>query len=160
MTLFSAFFLQLYREDPRTGEIRLALSADSTCSAFNDGNDNSGRETLHLRPRPPRPWPAHLRRHLAAHRCDLPGWAQGKWEHVHVQGGSLVLRDQRDFKTYTARCAEAVSVGDSDDDEVEEGRYLVYARSQCGDEHYKCVWLKNRGNNAMEFQIGGSTYTS
>ncbi len=95
-------------------------------------------------------------------QCKLPAWAQGKWEHVHVQDGSLILRDQRDFKTYTARCVGRVDSGlrmrrDEENNEVEdiqEERYLIYARTHCGDEHYKCLWLKSRGTNAMEFQIG------
>ena len=79
--------------------------------------------------------------------CHLPAWAQGKWEHVHVSGGTMMLRDQRDFKTYTARC-----VGQKRARHPE--RFLIFARTQCGEEHYKCVWIKNRGDNAMEFQIG------
>ena len=91
-----------------------------------------------------------------------------------MQGGSLILRDQRDFKTYTARCVGRMMAASSSednsvrtrrhhgsrreqqegDDAVIEERYLIYARTHCGDEHYRCIWLKNRGNNAMEFQIG------
>ena len=97
------------------------------------------------------PWPAHLQsaaiEGAVGGSCELPEWIQGKWEHVHVQGGTLVLKDQRNFKTYTARC-----VGQRRP--MHEERFLIYARTECGDEHYKCVWLKNRGDNAMEFQIG------
>ena len=83
--------------------------------------------------------------------CDFPEWMQGKWEHVHVDGGTMLLKDTRNFKTYTAKCVgQANPVAHSEDRE----RFLVYARTQCGDEHYKCVWLKDRGDNALEMQIG------
>ena len=143
--LFYSF--QLYEEDDVTGQIKFALSSDSTCSNHLKSSSD-GYETLQLAPRPQKPWPSHLRRHPrghGSHQCVLPSWAQGKWEHIHVQGGTVLLKDHRNFKTYTARC-----VSSSDHPE----RFLVYARTQCGDEHYKCVWLKNRGDNAMEFQLG------
>ncbi len=130
---------QLYREDESTGEISLALSSDSSCTNHLRTSAD-GYETLTLRPRArPTEWPGE--------RCRLPDWAQGKWEHLHVDGDTIVLKDQRNFKTYEARC---VSAARQDDEE----RFLLYARTQCGDEHYKCVWVKNRGSNAMEFQIG------
>ena len=106
---------------------------------------------MQLSPLPQNPWPAHVvgrpgrRGQAGGGSCRLPEWAQGKWEHIHVRGGTLLLKDHRYFKTYTARCVG----GDSHPE-----RFLVYARTQCGDEHYKCVWLKKRGNNALEFQLG------
>ena len=68
-----------------------------------------------------------------------------------MDGDTLVLRDHRNFKTYTAKC-----VGQRSPVEREE-RFLIFARSQCGEEHYKCLWIKNRGDNALEFQIGAVT---
>ncbi len=171
--------LQLYREDDSTGEIVLSLSSDSTCtSGLRSSSD--GAETLSLRPRIPRPWPSEVLRpptESSSDPCRLPRWAQGKWQHLHVSGGSLILRDQRDFKTYTARCVGgAVESGmmsnsirsrrhhrrhghhrhhnSEEEEEEQEGRFLIYARTHCGDESYQCLWIKNRGNNALEFQIG------
>ncbi len=170
--------LQLYREDDSTGEIVLSLSSDSTCtSGLRSSSD--GAETLSLRPRIPRPWPAEVLRPPteSPDPCRLPRWAQGKWQHLHVSGGSLILRDQRDFKTYTARCVgraeESGMMSNSirsrrhhrrhghhrhhnseEEEEEQEGRFLIYARTHCGDESYQCLWIKNRGNNALEFQIG------
>ena len=128
----------------------MALSSDSTCTNHLR-SPTDGYETLSLRPRPLPNWPSHLRHPAiegqAGGTCQLPEFSQGKWEHIHVQGGTLILKDQRNFKTYTARC-----VGQRGPSHQE--RFLIYSRSQCGDEHYKCVWIKDRGNNAMEFQIG------
>lgn len=144
----------MYEEDDETGEIRMALSSDSTCTNHLR-NADEGYETFALKPRAQAAWPAHLRHAAVAGSaggaCVLPEWSQGKWEHVHVQDGTVILKDHRNFKTYTARCVGQRSP-------AHEERFLVYARTQCGDEHYKCVWMKNRGNNAMEFQIGENTF--
>ena len=67
-----------------------------------------------------------------------------------MDGGTMLLKDTRNFKTYTAKCVGQRSPVAG----MEEERFLVYARTQCGDEHYKCVWLKDRGDNALEMQIG------
>lgn len=95
-----------------------------------------------LRPQRQRPWPSHF-----SEFCELPEWTQGQWEFLHIQGGSVLLKDNRNFKTYTARCVKKQN----------EEKFLLYARSHCGEEHYKCVWFKNRGINALEFQVGKFT---
>ena len=132
----------LYEEDNMTGEIKFSLSSDSTCSNHLR-SATEGYETLSLNPMPMNPWPAHVR----PRSCQLPEWSQGVWEHIHIYGGTVLLKDHRNFKTYTAKCVTQHS-------QVHPDRFLVYARTQCGDEHYKCVWLKNRGDNALEFQLG------
>lgn len=139
----------LYEEDSTTGKIKFALSSDSTCTNHLR-SPTEGYETLELRPSPQKSWPSHF-----TEPCLLPEWAQGKWEHLHVQGGTVLLKDHRNFKTYSARC---VTQSKRPSGEGGAERFLIYARTQCGDEHYKCVWLKNRGDNALEFQIG--LYTS
>ena len=138
----------LYEENEMTGEIKFALSSDSTCTNHLR-SPVEGYETLTLRPKLQKAWPS---RFLGAENCDLPDWAQGKWEHLHVQGGTLLLKDHRNFKTYTGKCVP--QTGSS----VHPERFLLYTRTQCGDEHYKCVWLKNRGENALEFQIGKDAF--
>ena len=143
-------FLQLYEENDSTGEIKMALSSDSTCTNHLRSS-TKGYETLTLKPRPQKPWPESVQSNDDT--CSLPEWAQGKWEHLHIQGGTLLLKDHRNFKTYTAKC---VNQAENLDDE----RFLLYARTHCGDEHYRCVWIKNRGDNALEFQIGESLWTS
>ena len=154
----------LYTENDETGEIKLALSSDSTC-ANHLRSPTDGYETLTLNPIPLGPWPAHIMKHSYRtgrsdnSECSLPEWAQGKWEHIHVVGGTVLLKDHRDFKTYTARCVSHRHVRRGRrQEEIHEERFLMYARTQCGDEHYKCVWLKHRGYNALEFQLG--LYTS
>ena len=127
-----------YSEDEYTGEIKFALSSDSTCTNHLR-SPTEGYETMALRPKAQSAWPSHL-----TDSCELPEWVQGQWEYIHVQGGTVLLKDNRNFKTYTARCIKSRN----------EEKFLIYARSHCGEEHYKCVWFKNRGINAIEFQVG------
>ena len=128
----------------------MALSSDSTCTNHLRSS-TKGYETLTLKPRPQKPWPDHIQEEEDT--CSLPDWAQGKWEHLHIQGGTLLLKDHRNFKTYTAKCV-------NQRENVYEERFLLYARTHCGDEHYRCVWIKNRGDNALEFQIGKNKKTT
>ena len=128
-----------YHQDEYSGEIKFALSSDSTCTNHLR-SPTEGYETLALRPQLQKPWPTHF----VGDVCDLPDWVQGQWEYLHVQGGSVLLKDNRNFKTFSARCVKKQN----------EEKFLLYARSHCGEEHYKCVWFKNRGINALEFQVG------
>ena len=65
-----------------------------------------------LRPKAQGAWPSHL-----TEFCELPEWVQGQWEYIHVQGGTVLLKDNRNFKTYTARCIKSRN----------EEKFLIYA---------------------------------
>ncbi|CAG0899163.1 unnamed protein product, partial [Cyprideis torosa] len=135
------FRCALYREDLDTGEISLSFSSDSTCS-----NDlftaSEGYETLALFPVEEPPLP----RALGRSSCDFPAWMQGFWEDVYVNNEKLVYRDGTTFHTYNTRCVASLSDTDGD-------KHLIFARSQCGDQFYSCIWSKKRGMNVMEFQL-------
>ena len=134
----------IYKEDPVTGKIRMALSSDSTCVSQLHSADR-GYETLVLHPNPQPSWPQHL-----TSSCIFPEWLQGKWEHLDFDGDTVIYKDHRTFKTYTGKCVPH-NTGHED-------RFLLYTRTQCGDEEYKCMWVKERGVNTMEVQV--SLYTS
>ena len=136
----------MYKEDPETGKISMALSSDSTCVSHLHSAD-MGYETLVLHPKEDPAWPDHL-----TSSCVFPDWLQGEWEHLHFQEDSFVYKDHRTFKTYTGKCVPH-SQGYTE-------RFLVFTRTQCGEEEYKCVWVKERGMNTMEVQVSiyGSEY--
>lgn len=136
----------IYRQDEQTGKIHLALSSDSTCVSQLQSADR-GWETLVLHPQATPDYPASVE----ALACVFPDWMQGEWEHLDFQGDSLVYKDHRNFKTYTGKCVPQAG-------SWQEERFLVYTRSQCGDEEYKCLWVKERGVNTLEVQVG--LYTS
>lgn len=134
----------IYKKDPTTGKISMALSSDSTCVSHLHSADK-GYETLVLHPKEEPSWPEHL-----TSSCIFPDWLQGEWEHIDFQGDTVVYKDHRTFKTYTGKCVPHSS-GNSE-------RFLMYTRTQCGEEEYKCLWVKERGVNTMEVQV--SLYTS
>ena len=136
----------IYREDPDDGRIHLALSSDSTCVSQLQSADQ-GWETLVLHPKQAPAYPDSV----DAYTCVFPDWMQGEWEHLHFKGDSLVYKDHRNFKTYSGKCVPQSGSWDQE-------RFLVYTRSQCGDEQYKCLWVKERGVNTLEVQVG--LYTS
>ncbi|KAI5731571.1 hypothetical protein M8J77_012502 [Diaphorina citri] len=128
-------------EEETGGKIHLAFSSDSTC--FSDlRSARDGFEQLTLSSLPSPAWPAQV----TLNSCTFPGWTQGHWESAYIAGNSLTYKDQINFKTHSIRCIEA-SLDKHD-------RFFVFARSQCGEEMYSCIWMKKRGLNVLEFQLG------
>ncbi|CAG9855095.1 unnamed protein product [Phyllotreta striolata] len=133
----------IYRQDYETGRIEMALSRDSTCT---NGlyNFTSGFETMILRPKMERPWPAEV----SFETCSFPQWMYGDWEHLRVKSDTMIYKDHHSFKTHTIKCVGVLEDGD---------KYLVYSRTQCDEESYNCLRLATRGNNILEFQLGTNT---
>ncbi|CAB4063576.1 unnamed protein product [Lepeophtheirus salmonis] len=115
----------LYKKNEESGEISLALSADSSCSSQLISSEK-GYETLLLSPQTK---PAQIVNQGQQQAC-FPSFAQGKWEYLEIKGD--VLEDQSSILR----------------------KYIIFARTHCGEETYKCLWLKNRGDNALEFKLG------
>lgn len=130
----------IYEEEAGTGNIYLAFSEDSTC--FNglrtpkDGHEMYKLMSVSSPALPPA---------VAQATCNFPRQLQGYWHHTYVSPDTIVFRDYRNFKTYSAKC-----VRDLEDNE----RYIVYARNHCGDWNYNCIWLKRRSANVLEFMMG------
>ncbi|EFX85663.1 hypothetical protein DAPPUDRAFT_313799 [Daphnia pulex] len=137
-------------EDPETGKMYVALSSDSTCT--NDlKSPKEGYETLVLTsiPQPPLPF------EVSTSSCRFPSWAHGQWQDAYVEDDTLIYKDLRNFKTYTLKCMV--------DDKTlpdDQGKFVVYARTQCGDDFYTCLTVEKRGVNVMEFQLGAETSAS
>jgi hypothetical protein len=136
----------IYAEDPVTKKVSMALSSDSTCVSHLHSADR-GYETLVLLPKPAPAWPPTA----AAAACQFPAWLQGRWEHLDFAGDLVTYKDHRNFKTYYGKCVPH-SGGGGGGQSAE--RFLVYTRTQCGDEEYKCLWIKERGLNTLEVQVG------
>ncbi|XP_037071136.1 uncharacterized protein LOC119092270 [Pollicipes pollicipes] len=128
----------MYREELGSGRIFLAFSSDSSCHR-QLVNATHGHERLVLYAAVSHPWPPAVRRAT----CTFPDWAQGHWQHAHVDGNTIVYKDVANFKSYTARCIGG-----------QHEKFVIYSRSHCGEEMYNCIWLKERAVNVMEFQLG------
>ncbi|XP_053680572.1 uncharacterized protein LOC128731471 [Anopheles nili] len=144
-----------YTENPKTGEIDIAFSRDSTCRAierqlvrhpnsrYTNGNGIGGgeyhHEVLSLRPIP-------LEFGPVTQYCSFPSWLIGRWEHVIVNQNQLIYKDHNTFKTYTMKCVKNYTNHDSN-------KYIVYSQTQCGEEMYQCLKVERRDTNVFEFQI-------
>ncbi|PSN54332.1 hypothetical protein C0J52_10680, partial [Blattella germanica] len=64
--------------------------------------------------------------------------------------GLMVIGSTCILRTYTIRCL-GPETATSD-------RFAVFARTQCGEEMYNCIWLKRRGVNVLEFQLVAGEY--
>ncbi|XP_018568692.1 uncharacterized protein LOC108908962 isoform X2 [Anoplophora glabripennis] len=132
----------LYKQD-HVGKIEIALSSDSTCTS-DLHNSTSGFETFVLVPKAEEPWPAEV----SFGTCNFPKWLHGDWEHMRVDGDTIIYKDHSSFKTYTIKC-----VGDMEDSD----KFVIFSRSQCNEESYNCMRIANRSRNIIEFQLGTNT---
>ncbi|KAJ6634781.1 hypothetical protein Bhyg_13360 [Pseudolycoriella hygida] len=124
------------------GVITISFSNDSTCSSINGVYDNNAgithSEALILYPVPQTNWHQSI-------FCSYPDWMYGHWEHLLIDQSTVVYKDHQSFKTYTMKCIE---------NELNSEKYIVFSRTQCGEESYQCVRVKKRSANILEFQVG------
>jgi len=132
----------MYTEDPRTGIISLAIGKDSTCG--NElYNSTSGYETLELTPISDIKWPLDI----SYSSCSFPAWMVGNWEHIRITENTITYRDHTTFRTFTIKCASDV---------METDKYIVYTKTQCGEEQYNCMRIQKRSHNILEFQLSNN----
>lgn len=130
----------MFLEEAGTGRVLLAFSEDSTCvNGLNSASD--GFETYDLTSYPAPPLPPQVT--LA--NCTFPRSLLGYWHHTYVEERTIMFKDYRNYKSYTATCVQDLNDGE---------RFIVYARTHCGDWNYNCMWLKRRSANILEFMLG------
>ncbi|XP_044741758.1 uncharacterized protein LOC123302749 [Chrysoperla carnea] len=136
----------IYHEE-KNGSISIAVASDSTC-INNLHHALYGHEALHLTPIPQNNWPTEV----IHSRCSFPEWLVGKWQHIIVNENTFLYKDHTSFKTYTFKCLARSN--------TDQTKYSVFSRTQCGEESYNCLWVKQRSTNVMEFQLGIQTNKS
>lgn len=74
----------------------------------------------------------------------------------------LVYKDPSSFKTYRMKCLrhEMVPAFSPGGETSGESKFLVFSRTQCGEELYQCVYIRKHGRNIRDFQIGSKTEQS
>ncbi|XP_050737672.1 uncharacterized protein LOC127009040 isoform X3 [Eriocheir sinensis] len=130
----------IFEEEVGTARVYLALSNDTTCT--NDlQSARSGYETFTLTSVPAPPLPAVV----SQARCTFPRSLQGHWHHTYLGSDTALFRDYINHKTYSVSCVQDMNDGE---------RFIVYARTHCGDWSYNCFWLKRRSANILEHMLG------
>lgn len=130
----------MFEEEAGTARVYLALGNDTTCT---NGlySPRTGHETYVLTSVPAPPLPQLVR----SSRCTFPRSLQGHWHHTYLGSDTALFRDYINHKTYSVSCVQ-----DMDDGE----RFIVYARTHCGEWGYNCFWLKRRSANILEHMLG------
>lgn len=73
---------------------------------------------------------------------NFPSWLQGQWQFLNVIKNQLIFRDHSSFKSYRMTLVNQLS----------EEKFIVLSRSQCGEESFKCLWIRKLDENILEFQ--------
>ncbi|XP_045102880.1 uncharacterized protein LOC123499210 isoform X2 [Portunus trituberculatus] len=130
----------MFKEEAGTARVYLALSNDTTCT---NGlySPTNGHETYVLTSVPAPPLPPIV----SASPCAFPRSLQGHWHHTYVGSDTALFRDYINHKTYSVSCIEDMNDGE---------RFLVYARTHCGEWSYNCFWMKRRSANILEHMLG------
>lgn len=154
--------LQTYLENPNTGIITISLSSDSTCSSIttyshtNQANlsNQKRNEILHLYPSERNTW------QMQQDFCEFPDWMHDEWEYIRINKEELLYKDHSSFKTYRMKCLKHEMMTSSNSKNSSDSKFLVFSRTQCGEEQYHCVSIVKRSANILEFQIGSKTVQS
>lgn len=75
---------------------------------------------------------------------EFPNKIQGEWQYMTISKNNIVFRDPNSFKTYSMTLAE----------KMDEDKFVVFTKSQCGEENYKCIAITQLSENVIETQIG------
>lgn len=78
---------------------------------------------------------------------EFPNWLQGSWQFLNFTKGQLVYRDQNSFKSF--RMTLVNQLGNE--------KFIVLSRSQCGEESFKCLWIKKMHDNVLEIQTSSES---
>ncbi len=146
------YILQLFKEDPKTGKIDMALSSDSTCvNHLYSAQD--GYETLHLEKIEKKFEPQDIM--VSSARCEFPSWMKGDWEGLSIgENGDFTYRDEVNFVTYKGHCVTEMPAASEGLDGLDGQRYLLFLQTECGAASYSCALFKQRDSNVLEFQLG------
>ncbi|CAL4076482.1 unnamed protein product [Meganyctiphanes norvegica] len=130
----------MYSVDEDTGRVFLSFSIDATCTNHLH-SPWDGYESMVLTP-VTAPAPPSI---VHTHACGFPQWAQGSWQHLHINANELWLQDGSADKKFKTLClSQHAPHGE---------RYALYSQTQCGDEEFTCIWIKKRATNVIEFQM-------
>jgi predicted nucleic-acid-binding Zn-ribbon protein len=101
---------------------------------------SQSRETFNMRKK-------HFKKIDINANLQFPPHIQGEWQYMTIKKNSLIYRDPNSFKTYSMSLIE----------KIEPNRFVVFSKSQCGEESYKCIAITELAENVIETQIGSES---
>lgn len=73
---------------------------------------------------------------------EFPSWIQGRWQFLNVNKSFAIFRDLSSLKSYRMTLIN----------QLREDKFIVLSRSQCGEESFKCLYIRKLDANILEFQ--------
>jgi hypothetical protein len=123
----------------------MTLQIFNNCSSFsNDGfiSSNLNHQSFEIIRKPMK-----LR---ATTEVSFPSWLQGQWQFFTINESRIeIFHDRNSFKSYRMTLVNQWT----------DEKFVVLTRSQCGEETYKCLWMRNLDTNLLEFQLGSESPT-
>lgn len=73
---------------------------------------------------------------------EFPSWIQGRWQFLNINKSFAIFRDLSSLKSYRMTLIN----------QLREDKFIVLSRSQCGEESFKCLYIRKLDANILEFQ--------
>lgn len=84
---------------------------------------------------------------LKVSSLEFPSWLKGHWQFLNINKSQLIFRDHSSFKSYHMTLVNQLS----------DEKFIVLSRSQCGEESFKCLWIRKMHSNILEFQTSSES---
>jgi hypothetical protein len=152
------FIIQTYsyeKADNRT--ILMRISNDSTCSSIHSSYRKTSELSLFVSESNEKKIlqmqivkDNHQKKVMENSSIVFPNWTLGEWEYLKINNNSLEFRDHSSFKIYFMTLISLYS----------KEKFIVNSRTQCGEEYFRCIWLKSLHRNILDFQISSDKTTN
>lgn len=131
------FLFQTYSY-ANTDETEIELRINSDCSSFSRAKGfprsaGNNQEIFKLKKAPDS---------KVATDIEFPSWMQGNWQFLAVNKSYAIYRDLSSLKFYSMTLIN----------QLKDDKFIVLSRSQCGDESFKCLFIRKLDTNVLEFQ--------
>ncbi|CRK99969.1 CLUMA_CG013264, isoform A [Clunio marinus] len=129
-----------YENDEKT---KITLTINNDCSSLSTrtelSRNNNNQQIFKIEMK--------KENHKFLSETDFPVWLHGQWQFLNVLKNELVFRDQSSFKSYSMTLMNQLS----------KEKFIVLSRSQCGEESFKCLWIRKLDENILEFQVSSES---
>lgn len=130
----------------------MRISNDSTCSSIRPSSKKTSKSSLFLSNSSSKNlFQMQILKNDFNHKktvenssVDFPDWMQGDWEYLKIKQNSLQFKDHSSYKIYSMILVS----------QFNNEKFVVLSRTQCGEEYFRCIWIRKLHHNVLDFQIG------
>ncbi|KAG5675652.1 hypothetical protein PVAND_005539 [Polypedilum vanderplanki] len=135
----------VYEEDEKKSRVTLKLNND--CNMLTNRNFNQNPQIFKIQTSLDFFDESSLG---ADYNLSFPKNLEGEWQYMKISRNLLTLKDPSSRKTYYMSLINT----------LENDRYIVRSRSQCGEETFKCIIISQLHENVVEIQISSKSSKS